>query len=157
MKKQSPGTAPRVVCKRLGTAEARTREIQARALFGQSEAEAEWESSESHCIHNCSSPEPKAKPWRLNVREGNVHQILVKLHQSLGGRKKACVLDESDHVSLVKFSLEACFSYFKALPRQAYVLAVLSNYNTTGMCCCLQMSEIFQKLEVWGTLLFPVT
>lgn len=73
-------------------------------------------------------------------------QILVKLHQSLRERKKACGLDGSDLMSWVKFPVEDSSGILKPCPDQNSLVpvpAALTNWNTIGTWLCL--SEIFES------------
>lgn len=84
---------------------------------GHSEPEAECQSGESQCIHYCSSPEPKTKPWRPPGGEGNQQKILASCI-SPQEEEKACELDGLDHVSWVKLSVEDSSSISKHCPDQ---------------------------------------
>lgn len=154
MKTQSPGPVPRGVSngkepQRQELKRCRLENSSAGWLEhgdGHSEPEAEWESSEPQCIHNSSSPEPRTKSWDLMVGRETYTQILVKLHQSLRERKKACGLDGSDLMSWVKFPVEDSSSILKPCPDQNSLVpvpAALTNWNTIGTWLCL--SEIFES------------
>lgn len=102
-----------------------------------------WESSESHCIHNCSSP----RTWNKAVEAwgggwwADMIKILVNLHQSLRGKgkkgkRKRALHYRSDHMSWVKL-------FFK---RQLwYVKLPLRNELSLTPCCVHQI----RILHVW--------
>lgn len=117
---------------------------------GQPEPEAEWESSEPHCIHNCSYPEPAGE-------EGHLHSNTCKVVPVLRRKEKACGLDSLDHMNWVKFSLEDSSGISKHCPEQnspAPVPAVLTNCNTIGTRLCL--SEIFESSSFWECCLLSL-
>lgn len=126
---------------------------------GHSEPEAEWESSESQCIHNSSSPEPRTKSWDLFPGgEGNLHPNTCKATSVLKRKEKSLWVGRFRSHELGKVSCRRQFRYFKALPRP----------EQSGPCpCCSHQLEYhrhvavfvwnFWELKVWGMLLLPVT
>ena len=136
MKTPSPGPARTAVCsskeeqrqelKRCRLAYSSVRRLE--QGDGQPEPEAEWESSESHCIHSCSYPEPADE-------EVHLHPNTCKVVPVLRRKEKACGLDSLDHMNWVKFSSEDSSGISKHCPEQnspTPVPALLTNCNTTG-------------------------